>query len=189
MQNKTPIFIVLTGPSGVGKTTIAEILLQRINNSTRLITTTTRQKRPTEVDGIDYDFVTTKEFLKMKSNGEFFEYALVYSQYYGSRKTNLENLQKKYSIIFSVVDVEGAKTIRKKISNSITIFISPDSVNELNSRLLKRSCRSPEELKNRIKKAAYEISTAQEFDIIIKNPEGRLDETINTVVEQIQKRT
>ncbi len=187
MESKKSIFIVITGPSGAGKTTITQSLLECIPDSIRLVTTTTRTIRQGEVDGIDYNFIPTEEFLRMKSHGEFFEHAQVYDQYYGSQETKLKELLKNHSVVFSLVDVEGARTIKTKIPNAVTIFIAPDAINELNSRLLERNDTNMEDIKKRIKKATYEMDVAQEFDVIIKNVNGKLEETINKTLAYINK--
>lgn len=187
MHNQKNIFVIITGPSGAGKTTVANALLRQINNSVRLITTTTREKRPGEVCGVDYDFVTKEEFLKIKDCGEFFEYAQVYDQYYGSRKTKLKELLNKYSVVLSVIDVKGAQTIKEKMPNTLTVFIAPDSINELNSRLLERGCASAEDMKKRMKKAKYEMSIAEKFDVIIKNTNGKLKKTIDKTLMCVNK--
>ncbi len=187
MEKEKNIFVVITGPSGAGKTTVTEALLERIHDSVRLITTTTRGKRQGEADGVDYDFVTTEEFLKMKESGDFFEYAQVYGQYYGSRKTKLEKLLANHSVVFSLVDVEGARTIKAKIPSTLTIFIAPGSINELNSRLLERNDADAEDIKKRIEKATYEMDVAQEFDVIIKNVNGKLEETIKKTLDYVDE--
>jgi len=187
MKTKKSIFVVITGPSGAGKTTVTEALLERMNGSTRLITTTTREKRPNEINGVDYDFITIEEFLNMEKDGEFFEYAQVYNQYYGSLKTKLSELLKNHSTVFSVVDVEGAKTIKRKLPETLTIFIAPDSIDELRSRLLKRGCASDKDTKKRIEKSKYEMNVAQEFDIVIKNINGKLEETIDNTLMYVSK--
>jgi guanylate kinase len=187
MHIKKNVFIVITGPSGAGKTTITKALIDNTADSTRLITTTTREKRLEETDGVDYDFITTQQFLEMKTKGEFFECAQVYDQYYGSRKTKLKELFKNYSTVFSVVDVKGAQKIKRKMPSAITIFISPSSINELTARLCKRTTTSETDLKNRIKKAKYEISIANEFDVVIENIDGELENTIDNALLYINK--
>ena len=185
MKTRKNIFVVITGPSGAGKTTVTQALLKHIPNSTRLITTTTREKRDGETDGIDYNFVTDKEFLTMKENGDFFEYAEVYGKYYGSQKTKLKELLQKHPVVFSLVDVEGAQTIKTKIPDALTVFIAPDSIKELKTRLLKRDDTDKKDIEKRIKKAEYEMDTAQEFDVIVKNINGELDKTIQKILDCI----
>lgn len=183
MKTEKNIFVAITGPSGAGKTTVTQALLEHIPNSTRLITTTTREKRDGEVDGIDYNFVTDKEFLTMKENGDFFEHAEVYGKYYGSQKTKLKELLQKHPVVFSLVDIKGARTIKTKIPDALTIFIAPDSIEELKTRLLKRDDTDKKDMEKRIKKAEYEMNTAQEFDVIVKNINGKLDDTIQKILK------
>lgn len=187
METEKGIFIIITGPSGVGKTTVTNELIKRIPSSTRLITTTTRAIRTNEEHGIDYNFISVEEFLKKKSRGDFFEYAKVYDNYYGSENDVLRELLNKYSFVFCVVDVDGAKTIKAKLDKSIAIFISPNSIEELTMRLFSRNDTHKTDIEKRTKIAKSEIEQATMFDFIIKNKNGELQKTINNTLIYLNK--
>lgn len=177
--------IVLTGPSGVGKTTVALGLLKKHKNIKRVITYTTRKKRKDEKDGKDYNFITEKKFEKMHKAGEFFEWAKVYENYYGNSIEDLKKVcnQNKYCLI--VLDVQGAEKIKKEISNSIGIFLSVN-FEELAKRLIKRGKMKKEDFILRQKIAKLEMKKAKQFNYIVENQPDEKDKTIKKI-EKILK--
>ena len=186
MKRKKNVFIVITGPSGAGKTTIAKRLLKRLPNAARLVTTTTRKKRAGEKNGVDYIFVSKSSFEKMIANNELFEYAEVYGNYYGSQKATLEKMLTHYDTVIGVVDVAGARTIKKKLPFAITIFIAPESISELTERIKRRGDTDEQELQNRIQTASDELQQAHIFDKVIINKNGKLHETIDTLLSFLE---
>lgn len=186
MQNGK--FIVITGPSTVGKTTVVNELLQRCPGSTRLVTTTTRAPRVVENDGVDYHFVeddgvdyhfvSVEEFFAQRSRGEFFETAETYGNYYGSSKKKLEELLAAHPVVFSILDVKGARAVQEHIPGAIVIFLIPGSFDDLTRRLEERKSVSKEEIEKRGERAKHEIEAASEFDHIVQNIEGRFEDTV-----------
>lgn len=163
---------VFSAPSGSGKTTIVRHLLQqeRLNLSFS-ISATSRAPRGEEKDGIDYYFISLKEFKSKIKNEEFLEWEEVYrDNFYGILKTEVERIwsQKKH-VIFDI-DVAGGLRIKKKFPNqTLAVFVKPPSVDELKIRLKKRKTESEEKINMRIAKASVELATAPQFDKIIKN--------------------
>ena len=163
---------VFSAPSGSGKTTIVRHLLQqeRLNLSFS-ISATSRAPRGEEKDGIDYYFISLKEFKSKIKNEEFLEWEEVYrDNFYGTLKTEVERIwsQKKH-VIFDI-DVAGGLRIKKKFPNpTLAVFVKPPSVDELKIRLKKRKTESEEKINMRIAKASVELATAPQFDKIIKN--------------------
>ena len=163
---------VFSAPSGSGKTTIVRHLLQqeRLNLSFS-ISATSRAPRGEEKDGIEYYFISLKEFKSKIKNGEFLEWEEVYrDNFYGTLKTEVERIwsQKKH-VIFDI-DVAGGLRIKKKFPNqTLAVFVKPPSVDELKIRLKKRKTESEEKINMRIAKASVELATAPQFDKIIKN--------------------
>tara|TARA_B100001250_G_C19620970_1_gene709345 strand:+ start:327 stop:896 length:570 start_codon:yes stop_codon:yes gene_type:complete len=163
--------IVLCAPSGSGKTTLAKHLLsQEIFNLQFSISATTRQKRENESDKIDYHFLSVDDFKTKIDNNEFIELEKVYEDvYYGTLKSEVDNLIKNYNIIFDV-DVVGAVSLKKYfLDKSLTIFINPPSIEELEKRLIDRGLNSKDDLKERINKAKKEIEMKSTFDYSITN--------------------
>ena len=163
---------VFSAPSGSGKTTIVRHLLQqeRLNLSFS-ISATSRAPRGEEKDGIEYYFISLKEFKSKIKNEEFLEWEEVYrDNFYGTLKTEVERIwsQKKH-VIFDI-DVAGGLRIKKKFPNqTLAVFVKPPSVDELKIRLKRRKTESEEKINMRIAKASVELATAPQFDKIIKN--------------------
>ncbi|SNZ15356.1 guanylate kinase [Hydrogenobacter hydrogenophilus] len=159
---------VLSAPSGTGKTTVAEKLVSEVHNVKKVITATTRQKREGEVEGVDYIFMTKEEFEEGIKRGIFLEYALVYGNYYGTPKEQVEKILKQGKDALLVIDVQGAKSIREKLPESILIFLLPPSLEELKRRLITRGYRD-KNLLEREQKVKMEIACARHFDYIVVN--------------------
>ena len=163
-------FIVIAAPSGSGKTTIVNKLLKEKNlNLSFSVSATSRAPRNNEVDGLNYFFLSKDEFIKRIENKEFIEWQEVYENtYYGTLISELENSLEK-NLIFDI-DVYGGLNIKKKFSKqTITIFIKPPSINELEARLIDRNLDSESSVKTRISKAKDEMLLADKFDYIVEN--------------------
>ena len=163
-------FIVIAAPSGSGKTTIVNKLLKEKNlNLSFSVSATSRAPRNNEIDGLNYFFLSKDEFIKRIENKEFIEWQEVYENtYYGTLISELENSLEK-NLIFDI-DVYGGLNIKKKFSKqTITIFIKPPSINELEARLIDRNLDSESSVKTRISKAKDEMLLADKFDYIVEN--------------------
>jgi len=169
------IALVISGPAGVGKTTLCDRLLLDFNPILcRVITVTTRKPRKDEVDGKDYIFKTNTEFDDLKRNNSFLEYAKVHDNQYGSlNESVLQLLEKNHDVLLNI-DVQGAASLKKLESNLgylqeriRSIFIMPESMNDLKNRLENRGQDSEEEIQRRLKTAANEITLNNQFDHII----------------------
>lgn len=174
-------FIVIVGPSAAGKTELVKALIKKIPNSGRLITTTTRQYRPEE-KSTDYFFVTREVFEKGIAEDEFFEYADVYGNWYGSSKKVLEKFRQDFDYVFAIIDVQGAQTVKAKIPDACVIFINPGSVEAVEKRLLRvRAGISKDELQKRHAKIAHELSLAPTFDFVVNNADGQFNEALKSL--------
>jgi guanylate kinase len=169
------IALVISGPAGVGKTTLCDRLLLDFNPIlSRVITVTTRKPRKDEVDGKDYIFISNAEFDELKSNNSFLEYAKVHDNQYGSLRDSVLKLFEKNHDVLLNIDVQGAASLKKLESNLgylqkriRSIFIMPESMNDLKNRLENRGQDSEEEIQRRLKTAANEITLHKQFDHII----------------------
>ncbi|MDD4996378.1 MAG: guanylate kinase [Patescibacteria group bacterium] len=178
---------IISGLSGSGKDSVIDGLKQAGLDYHRIITTTTRPIRPGESQGNPYYFISEQEFKKMISQNEFFEWAVVYDNYYGNRiKTVEEALIGNRPIIFRI-DAQGARTVRKKISDSIVIFLTAESLEKIKERLAKRNQDSPEVIEKRLAEAEQEMENLNQWDYVVINRQGKLKETINQVKEIIEK--
>lgn len=163
--------IILTAPSGAGKTSITKYLLKRFPQLSFSISAATRERREHEKDGVDYYFLTPEEFQEKIRDNAFIEWEMVYEgKYYGTLRKELDRIWNKNEVPVLDIDVKGAIHVQKQFpGNSLSLFIEPPSVEELRRRLESRGTETPETLQARINKAAYEISFKQHFDRIVVN--------------------
>jgi guanylate kinase len=168
VNNKANLF-VFSAPSGSGKTTIVREILKQYPEFAFSVSYTTRKRRSVEKEGVDYYFISEKEFeSKIKSN-EFVEWEKFYDYYYGTLKKNVDdNIMNGISTVFEV-DVKGAVSIKKVYPFATLIFIAPPSIEELKERLVKRNTESNEDLQKRIERAEMELSFKEQFDYVVTN--------------------
>ncbi len=177
--------IVISAPSGAGKTSIVHFLLKKIEALSFSVSACSRPKRENEIDGIDYHFLSAEEFHQKIKNGDFLEFEEVYKdQYYGTLKSEVERIWKKGQIAIFDVDVIGGINIKKQyLSECLSIFIMPPSLVVLEERLHKRGSESADSLHKRIAKAKGEIARSGEFDKVILNDNFDIscEETIQVI--------
>ncbi len=162
---------ILSAPSGAGKTTVCEALLEKTDRAKKAITTTTRPPRPGEKDGVDYFFLTEEEFKEKLDRGRFFEHALVYDYYYGSGRDYVESqLEAGYDVLL-VVDVQGARSIRELGVEAVFVYLLPPSLSELRRRLEGRKTDAPEVIEKRFARARDELDRYRDYDYCVINDE------------------
>jgi guanylate kinase len=186
LHNPQPLLIVISGPSGVGKDSVLRTMKTRGLPFHFVVTTTTRMPRPEEVNGRDYFFVSKEEFARMIENDEFFEYAIVYKDYKGNSKKQVHDALVCGQDVVMRLDVQGAATVRKLAPEAVLIFLTTQSEKELVDRLKSRKTDTSEDLSLRIATAQQELKRAVEFDYVIVNADGCLEETVDTVVAIIR---
>lgn len=163
------IALVISAPSGTGKSTLCRMLLDECPNLAYSISCTTRPQRPEEKNGSDYYFLTSAEFERMRDNGEFAEYASVHGNYYGTPLAPLhDNLRKGRDMLFDI-DVQGAAQLKSALPRAVMIFILPPSLSELERRLAARATESPENIQTRIHNSRGEISSSYWYDFLVLN--------------------
>ena len=163
--------IIITAPSGAGKTSITKCLLSNYDKISFSISATTRERRRNETEAKDYYFISIDDFNQKIQHNEFVEWEMVYEgKYYGTLKSELERIWKNNKVPILDVDVKGAIHVQQQyLDNCFTIFIEPPSIDELKRRLTGRGTESDETMQARINKAAYEISFKHHFHKIIVN--------------------
>jgi guanylate kinase len=184
--NPQPLLIVISGPSGVGKDSVVQSMKARGLPFHFVITITTREPRENEVDGRDYFFVSKEEFARMIEKDEFFEWAVVYQDYKGNSKKQVSEALAMGQDVVMRLDVQGAATVRKKAPDAVLIFLTTQNEQELVDRLKNRRSESAEDLGLRVATAQQELKRAAEFDYVIVNSDGCLEETVDTVNAIIQ---
>ena len=163
------IMVILSSPSGVGKTTIIKKLQQKYQNFKISISNTTRLPRSNEIDGVDYNFVTKKEFEDQINNNAFYEYARIFENYYGTLKKNVDLIFEKNDVLFDI-DWQGTKQLSNfKHLNLLKIYLITDSKLELKKRLLKRDKNTKEEVEKRFKSFDEDIKHWNDYDYIVIN--------------------
>lgn len=161
---------VISGPSGVGKSSISQELLNKYSGSmTYSISMTTRKIRYGEVDGREYIFTTVSEFERLIAEDAFVEYAKVHDNYYGTLRSQIDDAFKNGMAIMLDVDTRGALNIKSRYPDSTLIFIAPPCIEELKARLFKRHTDTPEVIEKRIKNAVAELEQSPKYDYIVKN--------------------
>ena len=185
-EKKLNKIIIISSPSGAGKTTICKKLLKSIKDINLSISYTTRQKRINEKHGKDYYFVSNEKFINLKKNNFFIETAKVFNHYYGSPYQNIINSFKKNKSILFDIDWQGANKLRKKYSKDdiIDFFILPPNKSELRKRLNKRGRDNKSEIKMRLSLALSEISHHNDYKYVIIN--DKLNETISNIKKIIE---
>jgi guanylate kinase len=177
-----PLLIVISGASGVGKDTIAKMMMDRRDQFHFVVTATTRKPRSNEVDGVDYIFVTHDEFAKMIEANELLEYAIVYNDYKGVPKQQIRDALKSGRDVIMRVDVQGAATIRDLVPNAIFIFLATETEEALVERLRQRKSETVEGLKLRIAMAREEMKRVEEFDYCVVNAANQQAETVRRIL-------
>ena len=163
--------IILTAPSGAGKTSITQYLLANYPQLAFSVSATTRVPRGAEQDGIDYHFISPAAFERHIAQNDFLEYEMVYvGLYYGTLKSELNRIWAEGKMPVLDIDVRGAIAIQQQLGNqALSIFILPPSIEALKERLEKRNTESEEKMQMRLDKAAYEISFSNQFNAVVKN--------------------
>lgn len=173
IQSKS-LLILVSAPSGGGKTTLCDLLLQTLPTITRAVTSTTRAPRPGEEHGKDYYFFTPEEFQRRVADGEFVEHATVFGRSYGVLRSELlAKLRSGHDVLLNI-DVQGAETIRERAAADpelsralVSIFLTPASITELEARLRRRNSDSEPEIQKRLATARQELSHWNHFDYLV----------------------
>ena len=181
-----PLLIVVSGPAGVGKDALLKRLRELAYPLHFVVTATDRAPRRDEVHGVDYFFLSTEQFLRMEEEGELLEHALVYEQHKGVPKQQVRDALASGRDVIMRVDVQGAATVRRIAPEAVLIFLAPSSEEELMDRLRRRGTDSPEQLALRLGKAREEMACLGEFDYVVVNGEGELDQTVARVAAIIE---
>jgi len=175
------LLIVLSGPSGVGKDALLRRMKEQKYPFHYVVTVTSRPRREGEKDGVDYRFVSQREFQQMIDNGELLEWANVYGNYYGVPRKEISQALSKGKDVIVKVDVQGAATIKRILPQAVFIFLRPPSMEELERRLRQRHSESARDLALRLRKAEEEMKSLPLFDHVLTSYQGKLDELISQI--------
>ena len=172
--------LVLSGPSGVGKGTVSEALMNKNKDILFSASVTTRTPRPNEVDGDNYFFVSKEKFEEMVENDELIEHAYVHTNYYGTPKEFVFNEIEKGEIVLLEIDVQGAIQIKEKYKEVVFVFLLPPTMDELKNRIVKRGTESEEDINTRFTNAFKELDFVGKYDYFVVN------DTVEDAVKDIE---
>ena len=179
-QKSKGLLIVVSGPSGAGKDTICNKLIEEMKDTKISVSMTSREPRGKEVEGVDYYFVSKEDFEKRIKNNEFLEYAIVHNnQYYGTPKGKIEEDLSKGKNVILVIDIQGALKIKDLVKEALFIFIMPPSMEELKERLIKRNTESKKKILERFKTAYNEINEFPKYNYVVVN--DKVDRAVEKV--------
>ena len=170
-MNKEGILIVISGFSGAGKGTIMKALLERYDNYALSISATTRNPRPGEEEGKAYFFKTTEEFEKMIAKDDLIEYAMYVGNYYGTPKVYVEEQLRAGKDVILEIEIQGALKVKEKFPNTLLLFVTPPSAEELRKRLEGRGTETQEVIDGRMKRAIEEAEYMDQYDYLVVNDE------------------
>lgn len=182
-EAKKGLLIVMSGPSGVGKSSIRKALFEKVNNFVFSVSATTRAPRNGEKHGVDYYFISEKDFKAKLENNEFLEWNYFVGNYYGTLFEEVERLRRTGKNVMVEIDVNGALMARSVLTDAIYIFIAPPTKADLISRLKQRGTETDERISERIEKAKNEFKCADKYDYIVINSEiSKTVETLQAIV-------
>ncbi len=176
-----PLLVIIAGPSGAGKDSVVKRMRELHYPFHFVVTTTDRPARPGEVNGLDYHFVSTATFDKMIADDELFERAVVYGQHKGIPKAQVREALSSGVDVIMRLDVQGAATVRRLMPEALTIFLVPPSLDVLIDRLRRRGRVSPQQVFKRLDSVLEEIRCIREFNYVVVNRQGHLDETVRQI--------
>ena len=188
MKNNKGTLVLFSGPSGVGKDTILEIVLNKDKTLQKSVSCTTREIRENEVDGKDYYFISVPDFEQMIDNNEVLEYAKYGKNLYGTPKAPVDKWLDEGKIVILKIEVQGAVNIKKLYPDAIGIFILPPSMDELENRLRSRATEKEEDILKRLEIARNEIQQSNNYDYLVINDDlDRASENVLEIVHNIHK--
>jgi guanylate kinase len=185
----SPMLVIISGPSGVGKDTIIAALQKRGHRPDYryVVTCTTRARRPGETDGVSYNFVSVAEFLRLRDEDELLEANEVHGHWYGTPRAGVRAALANGQHAILKIDVQGARVVKGCVPEALLIFVVPPSMDTLVEHLKARRTESAEQLEIRQRNAAIELARMDEYDYVVVNEEGRIDATAERIEEIISE--
>lgn len=180
MMSAPNLLLVISGPSGAGKSTLCDRFTEESQQTEMVVTTTTRPRRSTEVDGVDYHFLDRVEFERRIANEQFLEYAEVHGNFYGSPIADVKRLLSSGKDVILEIDVQGGLNVRKKFPDVLLIYVTPSDLSALRRRLSGRGTESEADMRRRIANARRELASLPQYDYLVINDQ------LDAAVEQLR---
>lgn len=186
MNDKNGMLIVISGPSGVGKGTVVDMLLKKLDDAVLSVSCTTRAPREGETNGKSYFFITKETFLKMINDNGFLEYSNHFENYYGTPRFFVEQKLAEKKTVILEIDVDGAQRVRNEFPQALLLMITPPSREELVRRLKLRGTENEQIIADRLRRADYEMSHSKFYDYTIINDD--LDKAVECIIKIVENR-
>lgn len=183
------LLVIVSAPSGGGKNTVIERLVKRLDDAVVYVTATSRKPRPNEVNGKDYYFYSPEKFREEIEQGNFLEWSMVHGEFKGVRRDILGDTLRDHAIVIVAPDPQGMRKIKSQLPEVLTVFIMPPSVEALQRRLVARGTETRDEREIRLRNAEIEMAAAPEYDYVVVNEDGRIDETVEEIAKIIREET
>lgn len=183
MANKNGVLVLFSGPSGVGKDTVLDVVFSKDNTIQKSISLTTRDIRENEVDGKDYFFIDADTFKELIDNGEVLEFAQYGKNLYGTPKAPIDKWLSEGKTVILKIEVQGAKQIKKLYPDAVGIFVLPPSMDELEKRLRSRGTENEDDIQKRLEIAKNEVEKSVDYDFVVVNDD--LESASNDVLKII----
>jgi guanylate kinase len=186
-RRPTPLLVIISGPSGVGKDTIIAALQERGHEPAYhyVVTCTTRARRPYEVDGVSYHFLSVAQFMALRDAGELLEANEVHGHWYGTPRAGVRDALARGQHAILKIDVQGAQVVKDAVPHALLIFVVPPSLETLFGHLKARRTETADELEIRQRNAAIELARADDYDYVVVNEEGHVEVTAARIEEII----
>ncbi len=181
------LLVILSAPSGAGKDAVLERLVKRLDDAVVYVTATSRKPRPGEIPGTHYYFYSPEKFREEIEQGNFLEWSMVHGEFKGVRRDVLGETLRGHKIVIVKPDPQGMRKIKSQLPEALTVFIMPPSVEALHKRLTLRGTETPEQLQVRLRNAEIEMAAAPEYDYVVVNEDGMIDETVDQIADIIRK--
>jgi guanylate kinase len=181
------LLVIISAPSGGGKDVVIDQLVQKLDDAVVYVTATSRKPRPGEIHGKHYYFYSPEKFREEIEGGNFLEWSMVHGEFKGVRRDVLGETLANHKIVIVKPDPQGMRKIKSQLPEALTIFIMPPSVESLRRRLVARGTETPEQREIRLRNAEIEMAAAPEYDYVVVNEDGKLDETVDQIAEIIKK--
>jgi guanylate kinase len=177
------LLVIISAPSGGGKDAVIDRLVKKLDDAVVYVTATSRKPRPGEVEAKHYYFYSPEKFREEIEEGNFLEWSMVHGEFKGVRRDVIGETLQNHKIVIVKPDPQGMRKIKSQLPEALTIFIMPPSVESLRRRLTTRGTETAEQREVRLRNAEIEMAAAPEYDYVVVNEDGKIDETVDQIAE------